>query len=101
MAYGNWTGEPFQPFLTEDVGDEAECFFSVQVLSVRRANAGPFLAAMLQGVEPQIGEIGRLRVVKNAEYTAFFMNIMNRKSRSPATASFHSVKLSSILSCNR
>src|SRR5208337_5055767 len=101
MTYGNGPGQSFQPFLAEDVGDEAERLFAIQALSVRRANAGPFLAPMLQGIESQICEICRFRMVKNSEYAAFFMNIMNRWGWSPATSLFHSVKLSSILSSNR
>src|SRR5208283_3075933 len=94
MTYGNGAWQSFQSFLAENVGDEAERPFDIDAPSVGRANAGPLLAAVLQGVESQIGEIGRFRMVENAEYAAFFMNIMNRQGGNPATSSFHTVKLS-------
>jgi hypothetical protein len=52
--------------------------------AVGRGDPATFLAAMLQGVEPEIGHIRGFRVTENPENAAFFVKFVKHKSLFPA-----------------
>ena len=54
----------------EDVVDVPHLADAAQVLAVRRDDAGRLLAAVLQGVQPQVGEVRCLRVTVDADDAA-------------------------------
>src|ERR1700720_2261624 len=54
------------------VADQAETTLGVEALAVEGDDAGRFLAAVLQGVQAERGNRGRVRVAENAEYAALF-----------------------------
>src|ERR1044072_91639 len=51
-------------------GGEAEAAFRVEAAAVVGDDAGGLLAAVLQGVQPECGDGGSLRVAENAEHAA-------------------------------
>jgi hypothetical protein len=48
----------------------------MKLIAVARDNAGGFLAAMLQRVKSEIGEIGGFGVAEHAEDTTFVMEMI-------------------------
>ena len=57
--------------LVEVVADEAEPALAVEMLAVVGDDAGGFLAAVLQGVQAERGELGCVRMAEDAEDAAF------------------------------
>src|SRR5271166_3137315 len=57
----------------EDVGYEPHPAVRDKRLAIGRDNARGFLPAMLQRVEPQVGEVGRLRMSEHAEDATFLV----------------------------
>jgi len=53
-------GQGVQRGLVEDLRDEAHVLVDQQLLAVGGGDARRFLAAVLQGVEPEVGELGDL-----------------------------------------
>lgn len=49
---------------------------NVEVLAIARNDAGGFLPTMLQGIEPQIGEVGRFLMAVNTEDGAFVVKLV-------------------------
>ena len=76
MAYRRASWKPFKPLFVEDIGNQAHRLFEVKGLAVGGADAGPFLAPVLQGVKAQIGEVGCFGMAEDAEDAAFFMNVV-------------------------
>ena len=58
MSDGEVAAERRQCRLVEDLRDEAELLVDDNRRAVRHRHAGRFLAAVLQGVEPEVGELG-------------------------------------------
>ena len=58
LAYCQVAGEGHQGALVEDVGDQAHVLDHREGLTVADRHARRFLAAVLQGVEAQIGQVG-------------------------------------------
>ena len=58
------------------ISDQAEAAFGIEPLAVEGNDTGRFLPAMLQGVEAQRRERGRVLMPKNAEYTALFPQLV-------------------------
>src|SRR5215471_2628873 len=54
------------------VADEAEPAFGMKALAVVADNAGCFLAAVLERVQPQRGDCGGVGMTQDAEHPAFF-----------------------------
>ena len=44
---------------------------------MRVGSPGPFLTPVLQGIESQIGQIGRLRMTVDTKNAAFFMKLVH------------------------
>ena len=62
--------EPLQDVLVEDVGDEAHAAVHVLLVRGHRHDARALLAAVLKGVEPEIGHVRGLGVAVDAEHAA-------------------------------
>ena len=72
VADGAHAGEPVDRRFVEVVGDVAEGLVDLQSAAVRGRDADGFLAAMLQRVQPEIGQVGGLGVAVDAEDAALF-----------------------------
>jgi hypothetical protein len=70
-------GEPGERPLVERVGDVAHRPGGAEPLTVACDDSRALLAAMLQGVQPQVREVGRLCVVVNAENAALFAEFVH------------------------
>ncbi len=57
--------------LRKGVADQAEPALGMKPLAVEGDDAGRLLAAMLQGVQAERGDRGRIRMAENAEHAAF------------------------------
>ena len=57
--------------LGEGIADQAEPAFGVEALAVEGDDAAGFLATMLERVQAERGDGGRVRVAENAEDAAF------------------------------
>ena len=58
------------------IADQADMAFDVELGSVEGDNAGRFLSAMLQGVQPECGERRGVGVAEHAEHPAFFVELV-------------------------
>ncbi len=70
VADGEVAGQRTERLLAECVGDLAHRARDAQLVAVGRGNAGALLAPVLQRVQAEIREVGRLRMAENAEDTA-------------------------------
>ena len=93
VADGGGAGQARQHRGLEDFLHQAHALFEVQRGAVGGDDAGGFLAAMLQGVEAEIGELGGFGVAEDAADTAVIVKLivveMNHgcsDARSPRTA---------------
>ena len=62
--------------LGEDVGHVAHGLVGVDLLAVGSADARALLAAMLHGVEPEIGELGCFGVAVDGDHSTFVMKLI-------------------------
>ena len=60
----------------EDFLDFAHGAVDVEVRAVAGDDAGGFLAAMLQGVKAEVGEVGGFRMAEDAEDAAFVVEVI-------------------------
>src|SRR6266516_4542174 len=82
MADGSLAGETLEDLLVaKDVGHESHALVSVKAEPVGRDDAAAFLAPVLEGIEAEIGQVGRLRVVVDPENTAFFFWLVKIHNR--------------------
>ena len=65
--------------LVEDLVDVAHALHDPHALAVGRRDAGALLAAMLQRVEPEIGQLRRFRVSVDSEHPAFILELVEHK----------------------
>jgi len=84
MADGAGTFEPLDHFFLKSVGDQTHLPVGRQHPAVRGHNAARFLAAVLQGVEPEINHIGRLWVAVDAHHRAFVVEFIRHNDSVPA-----------------
>ncbi len=75
---GHVAGQALQHLLGIDVRHEAHRLFLVEVLAVRGDDAGAFLAAVLQGIEAQVGQVGRFLVAIDPEHPALVAKFVRR-----------------------
>ena len=75
---GHVPGQAFDDFgAGEGVADKAEAAFGMEAAMVVGDDARGFLAAVLQGIEPVVAELGDvLTGCPNAEYAAFFLKFI-------------------------
>jgi hypothetical protein len=76
MPDRHMTGQTLESLFTEYFSDQAHGFFEMEALTVRGTDAGAFLTAVLQRIKTKVCKICRFLVAINAEYTTFFMDIM-------------------------
>ena len=73
MADGGVAGQPVDDFAPrKGIADQAEAAFRMKTPAVEGDDAGGFLAAVLQGVQPERGDGGRVGMAENPEHPAFF-----------------------------
>ncbi len=56
--------------VSKDVGNEPARAAGMELLAVRADDAGSLLAAVLQGVQPEVGKVGSLLVAPDADNPA-------------------------------
>ena len=71
MPGGQVAGEFLQGTLVEHVGDQAHFLVDGHLAAIAGDDAGAFLAAVLQGVEPEVDELGGVLVAEHAADAAF------------------------------
>ncbi len=82
VADSGITREPLDDvFRTETVADQAQGPMSMKVFAVERDDPGRLLAAMLERVEPQRGQRGRVVVAKDAKNAAFLVKFVIVKGK--------------------
>ena len=64
----------------EDLLHQAHRLVVVQICAVTRNDAGALLAAVLKGVQREIGEVGGFRVAENRHHAAFVVKVVIRLS---------------------
>ena len=70
MADGEVAGQLLELAAREDVGDEALLLPLMEPLAVGGDDAGRFLPAVLQRVQAEVGDVGRLGVAVDADDAA-------------------------------
>ena len=60
-------------------GDQTQAAVIVNRLTVRRGDPRPFLAAVLQGIKPEVREVGRLRAIHHADDAAFLSVLVEQR----------------------
>ena len=76
VADGGGAGQPREHRGLKDFLHQAHAFFEMQRGAVGGDDAGGFLAAMLQGVESQIGELGGFGMAEDAADTAVIVKVI-------------------------
>ena len=77
MADGAHSGEAIDGGAVEAIGDVAHRLVNLQLRPVRRGDPDALLAAVLQRIQPEVGEIGGLRVSEDSEDAAFFLELVH------------------------
>jgi hypothetical protein len=70
VADGRPAGQPREPRLVEDVGDVAHLTLDADLAVLERRDAGRLLPAVLQGIEAEVGDVGGVLRVADAEDAA-------------------------------
>src|SRR5204863_6188119 len=73
---GDRPREPGQRGAVECVRDITHRTRDAHLLSVRRGDAGALLAAVLQGVEPEVCHVRRFGMTEDAEHPAFVLEFV-------------------------
>ena len=81
VADGQFARQRAQHFRREDIRHVAHALVAVDVAAVARGDAGAFLAAMLQRVEAQIGEVGGFGMAVDGEDAALFVEFVKQVRR--------------------
>src|SRR5207237_4175769 len=69
-------GQTAERLLSEDIRDEAHGLVQMDGGAVPGCDAGGFLPAVLQGMDAQIREIGRLRVSEDPDHAALVVELV-------------------------
>ncbi len=75
--------QPRELLGVEDVDDVTHPPVEAQVLAVARGDTGALLTAMLECMQSEVGEIGGLRMAKNAENAAHGGTSLGRRGAEP------------------
>src|SRR4029077_10780524 len=78
VADSHRTGKTRQLFAVEDIGNVAHGLRDAHLLAIRCGDAGAFLTAMLQRVQPQIGHVGRFGMTEDAEDAALVFEFVHQ-----------------------
>ena len=76
VADGARAREPAEPLGAEHVGHPAHGLLRVKARAVGGRDAGRLLPAMLEGIETEVGHIGGLGMVPDAEQPAFVVELV-------------------------
>ena len=71
MTGGQMAGKALQGAFVEDIGNQSHLLVDQDFFAVTGNNAGTFLAAVLEGVEAKIDELGGILVTENPADTTF------------------------------
>ena len=74
MPDGDATANPLQTLLIENPVDQPQAGVTEQELSVRRGDPRGFLTPVLQGVQPEVGQVDSVLMPPDAEKTAIMSN---------------------------
>src|SRR5687767_1923664 len=69
-------GQPFQDVPFEHLRDESHAQMRAETFAIARDDAGALLAAMLEGIEAEVSQLRRFRMVENAENAAVMFGIV-------------------------
>ena len=76
-----WPGKRLEAALVERVGDVAHRARNAHLLAVGGRDAGALLAAMLQRVEAEIGQVGGFGMAEDAEDAALVFKLIQLLAR--------------------
>src|SRR5512137_494328 len=76
VADGEAAGELREDAGREDFFDFAHGAMDVELFAVARDDAGGFLAAMLEGIEAEVGEVGGFGMAEDAEDTTLVVEMI-------------------------
>ena len=76
MADGAVPGQALEPVAAEHVGHPAHRLLDLEVVAVGGGDARRLLAAVLQRVEPEVGDVGGLGVVPDPEEAALVVELV-------------------------
>lgn len=75
MADGHAASQLAKDMFVEHLGHETHAFVGAELAIVAGDDAGAFLAAVLQGVEAVVAELGSARVPVNAEHATVVLGV--------------------------
>jgi hypothetical protein len=70
MTDGTFSRESLQNILSEDLRDQSHLAVMMELSIVRGDDPSTLLTTMLKGIETEIGEIGRFKMIINPKDTA-------------------------------
>src|SRR5207302_8681170 len=73
---GAMPGQPSQALRAEYVGHPAHGLLNVELLAVGGRDARGLLPAMVEGVETEVGDVGRFRMIPDAEHATFVVELV-------------------------
>src|SRR5262245_33810741 len=73
---GAMPGQPSQALRAEHVGHPAHGLLDVELLAVGGRDTRGLLPAMLEGVETEVGDVGRFRMIPDAEHATFVVELV-------------------------
>src|SRR5438128_991145 len=76
VSDGAMPGQPSQALRAEHVGHPAHGLLDVELLAVGGRDARGLLPAMLEGVETEVGDVGRFRMIPDAEHATFVVELV-------------------------
>src|SRR5579864_3026337 len=94
VANGERAGKFCEDTGLEDFFDFAHGAVELELRAVARDNAGGFLAAVLQSVEAEIGEVGGFGMAENAEDPTFVVEVIVEQVNQSCHATFALRKVS-------
>ncbi len=76
VADGGIAGERREPLIGKNIGNESHTFYDAEFCAIGSAHSGSFLAAMLQGVEAEVGGFRGVGLAENAEDAAMIVEMI-------------------------
>src|SRR5258708_35184167 len=81
MADGNFSFQVVKNLAFEHLRDQTHAPMVVELLAIRRDNAGALLSAMLQGVEAVVCQFSGIGMPVNAEHSTIMFGIMLHQNK--------------------
>ena len=76
MSDGSAPDQTLEHVASEYLGNQAHPAMHTELSAVTGDNAGALLPPVLQGVQPQVGEVGRLGIAEDSEDAAFVLEFI-------------------------